>query len=309
MFQTPILFLIFNRPEPTFQVFNVIKQLKPKYLFIAADGPRANREGEDILCKKTRSIINQIDWDCELKTLFRDTNLGCGKAPAAAIDWFFDNVQQGIILEDDCLPQISFFHFCEELLDRYKYDERVGMIAGNNYTIPAFHNYNYSYVYSKYVSCWGWATWKRAWKYYDFNMQLYLNERENIENLLSNSFVVLEKNKRTNDFNAIVKDKRVDIWDFQWLFTCLTQNMLTIIPATNLIKNIGFGEDATHTKLQHAKIATLNSDEISFPLRHPSYMIRSELYETLLMKEVRKEMKITILQKTKNKIKKSFNLK
>ncbi len=309
MFQTPILFLIFNRPEPTIQVFSVIKKIKPKYLFIAADGPRRNKEGEQDLCDKSRSIIKQIDWDCEVKTLFREENLGCGKAVSESITWFFEHVEHGIILEDDTLPDITFFTFCEELLEKYKNDNRVGQIAGNNFGILNPELAQYSYLFTKYVSIWGWATWKRAWNYYDFDISLYSSDLDSIKDMMKNEFTDNELKHRLNILEIMSK-KGMDTWDYQWMFCNLVQNMMTIIPTTNLITNIGFGEDATHTTKKDSKISNLSIKSMKFPLKHPDFIYRSENYESQLNKEIRTSINSnSFLSSFKNKIKQIINRK
>ena len=170
--KTPILFLIFNRLDTTEKVFEKIREQQPKYLYIAADGPRSDVPEDQEKCRKTRAIIDRIDWDCELKTLFREENLGCRNNAVQAITWFFDNVEEGIILEDDCLPDPTFFRYCEDLLSYYRYDMRVMHIAGSNLQ-QGFKSDNASYYFSHIPWVWGWASWKRAWKYYDVNISSY----------------------------------------------------------------------------------------------------------------------------------------
>lgn len=302
MFDTPILFLIFNRPDVTQIVFNQIKKIQPKYLYIAADGPRPNRAGENVLCEEARVIIKQIDWDCNLKTLFRKQNLGCGKAVSEAITWFFDNVEQGIILEDDCLPELSFFPFCEELLNRYHDDDRIGMISGNNYKITAFENCHYSYFFSKYVSIWGWATWKRAWQHYNYNIDLYSSDFEFITEIMKNTFSGRELDYRLNILKKTANGE-IDTWDHQWMFCNLIQNMLTLIPTTNLISNKGFGENATHTTHLNSINSNLQTKNIVFPLSHPTFLLRSEQYENTLCNDLRKNQEHNKFLRLKNKLK------
>ena len=158
-FNTPILFLLFNRPDTTQKVFNSIREIKPKYLFVSADGPRPNSLNDLNDCNQTRKILDQIDWECNLKTLFREKNMGCKKAIKEGIDWFFEHVDKGIIIEDDCLPSKSFYSFCEELLNIYENDNRIMMISGYN-ALGKFETPN-DYLFSKIGSIWGWATWKK----------------------------------------------------------------------------------------------------------------------------------------------------
>ncbi len=245
MFKTPILFLIFNRPEVTSRVFEEIKKQKPKYLFVAADGPRSNFEEDIEKCKICREIVlNNIDWDCEVKTLFRDDNLGCGRGVSQAISWFFENVEQGIILEDDCLPHQSFFGFCEELLEKYKHDEKVYGISGNNFQ-KGIQRGDASYFFSNYSHIWGWASWRRAWEHYDFNL-------EQLEKFKENKLITkIDKRKIFESYwISIFKKtaiKEIDTWDYQWQFAVWNNEGLIASPNLNLISNIGFGQQATNT--------------------------------------------------------------
>ncbi|KKP24472.1 MAG: Nucleotide-diphospho-sugar transferase domain-containing protein [candidate division TM6 bacterium GW2011_GWF2_28_16] len=238
LFKTPVLFIIFNRPDVTQIVFDQIKKIKPKYLFVAADGPRVNNIDDLAKCEKTRAIINQIDWDCELKTLFRDKNLGCGLGVSSAITWFFDNVEQGIILEDDCVPDLTFFDFAELMLEKYKYNNKVKMISGTNYLFNKIKRTE-SYYFSKYYSIWGWATWKRAWRDFDFNLTNWPEIKNS--NYLKNSFN-FKRDKLTkfwsNNFDAVY-DKKIDCWGYQWFYACLLSDGVTLVPVNNLVSNIG----------------------------------------------------------------------
>ncbi len=171
-FDVPILLLAFNRPNQTRRVFDAIKAIQPTKFYFAADGPREGRAEEAILCQTVRtSILENIDWDCEVKTLFRDKNLGCKYAVSSAISWFFENEPEGIILEDDCLPDASFFPFCAELLEKYRHDDRIMMISGDNYQKDKLRT-DYSYYFTRYNQIWGWASWRRVWNLYDVEMKL-----------------------------------------------------------------------------------------------------------------------------------------
>lgn len=276
--KTPILFIIFNRPETTKKVFEVIRQAKPKKLFIAADGPRDSKPNEKELCEKVKKIATQIDWDCEVKTLFREKNLGCGKAVSSAITWFFENVEEGIILEDDCLPDLSFFKFCSELLDKHRLDEKVFMISGDNF-LPESLRLKESYYFSKFAHIWGWATWRRAWKKYDFQMKdfpIFLSQKKITE---------IWKDRNTQKywlekFNEVYKHK-IDTWDYQWVYTIWKNNGFSIAPNVNLISNIGFGIEGTHTLNKNDSSANLNTNKIGFPLieKTPGTYILGDDYE------------------------------
>ena len=270
-FNTPILFLIFNREDTAQKVFDAIRRQKPKYLFVAADGARKHKQGEAEKCQQVRNIIKQVDWDCELKTLFREENLGCKIAVSSAITWFFDNVEQGIILEDDCLPDPSFFPYCEELLDKYKNDTRIGHISGNNF-LSGIIEEGLSYDYCSCSHIWGWATWRRVWKNYDVNLRFWEEQK--------NKRSFLFRNKREEIyFSSFIPDvlnnrNGINTWDTQYWFALRLQSQLSVYPVVNLVTNIGLGNlDATHTS---GKKTAPSATAMSFPLKHPEYVMRNK---------------------------------
>lgn len=266
MFNTPILFIVFNRPDVTVQVFSKIRETKPKYLFIAADGPRSEKDGEAELCKQTREILQDIDWPCELKTLLREENLGCGKAVSEAITWFFDNVEQGIILEDDCLPNQSFFTYCENLLDYYKNEPRVMHIGGTNSQFGKIRG-KYSYYFSKYPHIWGWATWKHSWEKYKYSFSK--DDDKKLDNIFkSYHFTQKEIEYWKHHWDIVNGENKINTWDIQWTFTCWFNNGITIVPNTNLITNLGFSSNATHTK-SDSDLANLPTKDIGI-IEHPT---------------------------------------
>lgn len=262
-FETPILLIIFNRPDLTKKVFDSIKKIKPKYLYVAADGPRDLKE--DDTCKETRKIISGIDWECELKTRFQDTNMGCREHVPNAINWFFSNVDEGIILEDDCLPDESFFYFCRELLAKYRDEEKIKMISGTNFQDQIIRG-NGSYYFSQIPSIWGWATWKRFWQKYDIEMTTYPEFRK--ENKLKSIF----SDKQIISFWTKIFDKayknKINTWDTQLSYLLLKEKGIVIHPNMNLVKNIGFDERATHTK-QSNSISNIEYGRIN-TIKHPS---------------------------------------
>ncbi|WP_258101569.1 nucleotide-diphospho-sugar transferase [Marinoscillum pacificum] len=237
----PVLFLIFNRPDVTQQVFDEIRKAKPSQLFIAADGPRGGNENDVIRCAKTREVVTQIDWECEVKTLFREENLGCGKAVSGAITWFFDNVEAGIILEDDCLPNQSFFSFTSQMLDLHKDDCQVFHISG--YTWVDSDNLDKPYYFMRYSNIWGWATWKRAWAHYNYRMSNISDD--NLEGILSElSLTKEERYFQRMTFNETVRGN-VDTWDYQWKFAIFKAKGYCVTPKYTLIENIGNVSGAT----------------------------------------------------------------
>lgn len=272
MTQTPpVLFLIFNRPELTLRVFEQIRRARPGQLFVAADGPHTNVPTDVELCAQTRQIIQSVDWNCEVNTLFREENLGCRQAVSSAIDWFFEHVEAGIILEDDCLPHPTFFRFCAELLERYRDDKRVMAISGRSLQLRRKRT-RYSYYFSRYNHIWGWASWRRAWRYYDVTMEHWPTLKNSGELRVLESSSAVEY--WTRIFQAVYEGK-IDTWDYQWTFACWLQKGLTALPYRNLISNIGFGPDATHTT-GNSKAANLQITAIEFPLRHPPAIIRDK---------------------------------
>jgi len=268
--ETAVLFIIFNRPDTTQLVFEEIRKAKPAKLFIAADGPRLNREGDVQKCSKTRKIVEQVDWPCEVKTLFQPENLGCKRAVSSAIDWFFEHVEEGIILEDDCLPHPSFFSFCETLLEKYRTDERVMMISGDNFQ-NGVERGDGSYYFSRLSHIWGWATWKRAWQFYDVTMLSFpaFKQQNRIADIFENKDI---QNYWINIFDKVYEDQ-IDTWDYQWTYAVMCQNGLSIMPNKNLISNIGCGNaDATHTIEINHHLANLKTEALN-TLIHPTFVL------------------------------------
>jgi hypothetical protein len=267
---TAVLFLVFSRLDTTKQVFESIRKAKPSRLYIAADGARKSKPGEAEKVASVRDyIISGIDWDCEVNTLFRDENLGCKVAVSSAIDWFFQHEEMGIILEDDCMPSQSFFGYCEELLEKYKTDLRVWNISG--YKPSYLTSDEYSYNFSKFTQIWGWATWADRWKHYDVTLSKYT---ENNSILDSYEFFTEEY---ANASRKITLDKvlsgDINTWDYQWNFTVRINNGLSIRPSVNMVGNVGFGEDATHTLNTNTEVENNVAEEITLPLSHPDFMM------------------------------------
>lgn len=281
-FSTPILFIIFNRPDTTEKVFNRLKTLKPKKLYIAADGPREHKKCESDKCKLSRKIVSEIDWECEVKKQFSDRNLGCKRAVSSAIKWFFEHEEQGIILEDDVIPNTSFFHFCSELLEYYKNEPRVMHISGNNFFSDRV-NIPYSYYFSIYPHIWGWATWRRAWNLFDPDISDFPKYKEN--NLINNT---LKQNKEKRYWLKkfeLVYNNQVDTWDYQWLYTIWKNKGLCITPIKNLASNIGFRDDATHTVNKNSKLAEIPTEEIN-KIVHPDQITVASNFDKITFREI-----------------------
>lgn len=273
--KTPIAFLIFNRPDTTEKVFNRIREAKPPKLLVVADGPRPDRIGEAQKCDLTRAIIERVNWECEVITNYSDINLGCKRRVSSGIDWVFKQVDEAIILEDDCLPDPSFFRYCEELLERYRDDTRIMFISGDNFQFGRKSTAD-SYYFSRCINntppIWGWATWRRAWQYYDVDLKLWETFKDDdwLDDILGDRKVVATWKHR---FQTIY-DKSFDTWDYQLVFACWVQNGLIIQPNVNLISNIGYGSEATHSKKILTEFANMPVEPISFPMKHSEFMIR-----------------------------------
>lgn len=266
---TPVAFLIFNRPHTTERVFKEITKARPPKLLVVADGPRSDRAGEAELCARTRAIIDQVDWECDVLTHYADHNMGCKKRIASGIDWVFTQVEEAIILEDDCLPEPSFFQFCEEMLERYRHHTHVGMVSGGNLQFGHTRG-EASYYFSKYTHIWGWATWRRAWQLYDRDIELWPAFQQ--EGWLERLFDRQGEQEYWRQSFQLVYDGKLDTWDCSWTFTALVQGMLQVVPNVNLISNIGFGPDATHTH-EVGVHANMPTAPIEFPLTHPVFVL------------------------------------
>lgn len=277
-FDIPILFLVFNRPDTTQKVFRQIREIQPEKLFIAADGPRNGIEGDEEKCKAVRNLIMEgIDWPCEVKILFRDQNLGCGLAVSGAITWFFENVEEGIILEDDTLPDLSFFEFCKKLLDWYRNDEQIKMISGNNFQNGKWRG-DGSYYFSKITHSWGWATWRRAWKEYDFELNSIDNRK--FEDLLKKNIGFAPFHDYWQNIYFGLRNGSYETWDYQFLFSMWLNEGICVVPNKNLVTNIGFGNNATHTTNFYDPVANKPLQKLN-KIVHPTFNktdIKAERY-------------------------------
>ncbi|MDR0681004.1 MAG: nucleotide-diphospho-sugar transferase [Dysgonamonadaceae bacterium] len=262
----PVLFLIFKRLETTKQVFQAIRKAQPSQLFIAADGPKPEKSGEKEKTDAVRKyVLDNIDWDCDVKTRFQEKNLGCGLGVSSAISWFFNQVEEGIILEDDCLPHPDFFEYCKELLDKYRNNKDIAIICGSNFN----HGKKFgdaSYFFTKYTYVWGWATWKRTWENYQYDVNLLDKHLlfEKIDKALGSR---MERFYWKSVFEKMSKFC-IDTWDYQFCFHIWYHDMYSIAPNVNLIQNIDSGKDATHPD-PNTKSTFIKTEPI-LPLEHPS---------------------------------------
>jgi len=265
--RTPVVLLAFNRPDTTRRVLARIAAVRPETLFVVADGPRRDRADDGPRCRAVRdAVAAAVDWDCDLRRDYADENLGCRRRVGSGLDWVFGHVERAIVVEDDCVPALSFFRFCEELLERFADDQRVMSICGTNmaeYRSPAPGDYHFS----RFNTIWGWATWRRAWSVCDMDMAQWPRVRD------SGEFAwMLPYRRWRRRYRRLFEDSylgRVDTWDLAWRFAHWLNNGLAAIPRHNLVSNIGFGAEALHTKDSRDPLAELRCTEIEFPLAHP----------------------------------------
>jgi hypothetical protein len=279
----PVLFLVFNRPERTRSVFQAIRAVRPARLFVAADGPRPDRPADAGRCVDARAIATAVDWPCDVQTLFRDNNLGCGRAVSEAISWFFGQVSEGIVLEDDCEPDPSFFDFCTVLLERYRGDRRVFKIAGTN---PLGHwgdMENGSYLYSSYGYSWGWASWRDRWSSFD----LSLADWPSFERSAHARYYPFSR-QRNAGFRA-THSGLIDTWDYQWHFAISRNHGLVVVPRLNLVRNIGFDAEATHTRNGLSLYARNRVCQLLPPFLPPRFMLPDRPYEQAMYRLIGRE--------------------
>ena len=244
MLKTPIAYLIFNRPRHTRETFAAIRAQRPSTLLIIADGPRLGHPTDADRCRETREVVEQIDWPCKVLHNYATQNMGCKRRVSSGLDWVFEQVERAIIIEDDCLPNEDFFSFCDALLDRYEDDERVWVVTGNNFQRGQKRGEE-AYYFSKYNHCWGWATWRRAWQHYRVDMPFWPAWQSTAD--WRNKTPDVVERKVWSDFFDRVKNNEIDTWDYQWTACVWFHGGLTATPNANLVTNLGFGPDATHT--------------------------------------------------------------
>jgi hypothetical protein len=271
--RTPVIFFIFNRPAHTARVFETIAHAAPEKLFIISDAPREGNHTDVERSAEVRKIVDRINWRCEVIRDYSDVNLGCGRRIASGLQWAFSQTEEAIILEDDTLPSSSFFPFCEELLEHYRDDDRIMHISGNNYCAPKFRSAD-SYHFSRYGHIWGWATWRRAFAHYDFEMKQWPQMRDTnwLLDLLGDK---LAADWRRDCFdNAHTNDRSIyDSWDVQLTYSMWLKNGLSVTPNVNLVTNIGWDETATRTHPNDSAISKLPLEQMSFPIRHPKEIV------------------------------------
>lgn len=268
--QVPVALFVFRRPDTTRRVFEAIARSRPTKLLLVADGPRQDREGETEACREVREIVSRVDWPCEVFKEFSDRNLGCQERMISGLDWVFSSVEEAIILEDDCVPDPTFFLFCQELLERYRGDSRIGSISGTNF-VEKHVSTDASYFFSQIGGNWGWASWRSEWQRFDRHLRDW--PKLKAEGMLSEIF---DQPKTvaywTQIFDRMYQNNGPSAWDYQWLYAHLKNNALAIVPCVNLVANIGFGLDATHTTQVDDRLVP-PIKVMEFPLRHPTSFV------------------------------------
>jgi len=268
----PVVIVAFNRPEHLEQLIQVLRVVAPSKLYLVADGPRAHIKGEVEKCAQVRDVFRSIDWTTEVVNLFADENMGCAKRVSSGISEVLKHEEGVIVLEDDCIPHPSFFQFCQEMLGYYADDDRVMHISGDNFQFGAVTS-AYSYYFSRYAHCWGWATWKRAWDKFSLDMQFWPELRDDgwLHHFLDDP---IEIRYWTQIFNNVAAGQ-VDSWAYPWTYSTWLHSGLSILPNRNLVSNIGFDGDGTHTNVASSPQANMPTHAMSFPLEHPPHMIRN----------------------------------
>ncbi len=268
--ETAVLLIVFNRLETAKQVFEVVRGIKPQRLYVSADGPRKDREGEAERCVEVRNwIVSHVDWDCDLRTRFLEQNIGCGLGPSTAISWFFETEERGIILEDDCVPNVDFFEYASVMLEKYKEDGEVMAINSSNFQPSPVGDGSYYFSMQNGPFC-AWATWKRAWQSFDYTMQKY--SWKTIVDAFDGYYKVTKREKRwwLCIYDNLMNDRyRGSSWDFQFMFAIWAKKGKSIVPNANLSTNIGFGPEATHTTNPNAVTANRPMQSL-LPLLYPT---------------------------------------
>lgn len=302
--KTPVVLIIFNRPHHTEKVFEVIRKAQPSTLLVIADGPRPNRPEDKEKCDSARAIIDRVDWECQVFKNYSDINLGCDPRIIDGLNWVFETVEEAIILEDDCIPHPTFFTYCEDLLNRYRHDQRVMNISGQN-VLFGRQRTDYSYYFSRFTLCWGWATWRRSWQYFDVNLKLWPEVRDKrfMKDILEDPYAVRVWERTAQ----MLYDGRLTGWDFKWMFSCWLQNGLCIISDRNLVTNIGYGAEATHIHDEKDPYIKMPTTAMDFPLKHPPFILR-DLEADKFTQKTLFDYDPNIFKKVRNKIKKIFNL-
>lgn len=295
MLKTPILLITFNRPEHTKRVVEAIMASKPKELYVFQDGAREGNESDSVKCAEVQKVVLDLskDTDVELHTFYSKKNLGCGPGPATAITWFFDHVERGMIFEDDCLPSPSIFTFYEELLERYKDDERISIVTGTN-ALSKWRSRRLDYVFSKHggmtMGCW--ASWRRAWKMFDFEIKSWGDQ--DCKNKFRTNVGEMRFPLWENILDEYYAQPPRDVWDYQWAYARILNGTYSIVSTVNQMSNIGFGEESTHTPNADDRRSNMQTFTCRIPLRQHSFR-RDRLFEWVMYQRFSRPTKKTFM--------------
>lgn len=297
--KTPVLFLIYNRPEHTQRVFESIRKIRPEKLFVAADGPKSTKPGDREVCEITRMVATATDWPCEVHTLFREENMGLRSSIPDAVTWFFKHVEAGIILEDDCLPSNGFFHFCEHMLEKYRHDDRIAHINGSNFLLGKRKGIKGSYYFSNIYHPWGWATWRKSWQLFDGDMK-------ELDTFIAEDKLLHVTDKtawRDTYYGLLTRTKRqeIDTWDYAWYYSLWLHKKICITPAINLVSNIGFGSDATNTNYTYSRLAAMKAHSLHH-ISEVDTITVNKVADTIALQVKFNEGKGNLLDRVKEKI-------
>ncbi len=277
-FNPPVALFTFNRPELTERLLAILAPLRPRRILVVSDGPRPHIETDIERCAAVRRLFERVDWDCRVDRNFSEHNMGSFPRNSSGLNWVFDQVEEAVVLEDDCLPDPSFFPFCEELLSRYRDDQRVGLISGNNFLKPTNNGQKPSYFFSRYATTWGWASWRRVWRQVDLDMPYWPEMRDS--GRLRQSFYSSSEERYWRMIYGMIHEKqRKNAWDYQLILTCRRFNLLTAVPSVNLVSNVGYGPDATHCTNIDDWESNVPAYELTFPLAHPDQVDASLLVD------------------------------
>lgn len=277
-FDVPVLLLVYKRPDLTKKVLDSLELIKPKRLYVVADGPKGKSEAD--LCRRTSKLIDNLSWDCKVEKNYADENMGLRKRVSTGITWFFDNVSEGLILEDDCVADATFYTFVSELLRKYRNENKIMSISGDNFLQGKYRISN-SYYFTKYAHCWGWATWSRAWSNYDDNMDEWPSLRKT--GWLRKKFPGKMLQFYWKNIFDLVYENKINSWAYRWQYSLWLNGAVAINPALNLVGNIGQGIDATNTKLD-SSVLGITANKLEYPLRHPKKIIVDEKADTITEK-------------------------
>jgi hypothetical protein len=266
-FTVPILLITYKRADTTRKVINTLREIRPSAVYFAANAPNPANPADPPLCQEVRDLVNEIDWPCNVTPLFREKHLNARESISSSITWFFENVEAGIILEDDCVCDVSFFHYCAENLERYRNDEEIMQISATNFN-PGYEGKGVSYYFSRYALIWGWATWRRAWRHFDLSMRKI--DKDSLRNRLQELFPRRQETTFWLAMYDYLKSGKIDTWDGQWVIAVFMNDGLCITPRVNLIQNLGFDATATNTSGTHDVVEQMTAGNLELPLSHPA---------------------------------------